>query len=171
MYPPNQQPPINPNGSGSKFGRWWATQSPNKRLGYYGVIFILLIGFLSFLNRIPQRHRKSPEIKIAPVPPTPVPPNSPPSNSAPLSAVSKSRRISKQELGKDYPFTTSEGNISCKNGAVFFTTGSQTYAVNGTAKSLTPYKPIDEIWADDPNIKGAKIDISKVIQIGLELCR
>jgi hypothetical protein len=162
-----QPPPVNPNSSNSKFGRWWATQSPNKRLGYYGVIFILLLGFLSVLNRIPeQRHPKSPEIKI-----TTVPSNTPPPVAVPLADMSSSKRISKQELGKDYPLTVSEGYVSCKSGAVFFSTGGQTYAVNGTAKSLTPHKPIDEIWADDPDIKGAKMDISKVIQIGLELCR
>jgi hypothetical protein len=155
-YPQGQPPPVDPNSFRAKFGRWWAQQSPTKRLIYYGVVFVLVIGFLTVINRLPQRHRRNAEQKSLPAIKV-VPPNS--------------KRISKQELGKDYPFTVTEGDLTCKSGLILFTANGQTYAVNGTAKTPKRYKPIDEIWAEHESIKGAKIDISKVIEMGLELCR
>ncbi|WP_261784177.1 YebY family protein [Curtobacterium sp. TC1] len=45
-----------------------------------------------------------------------------------------------------------------------------TYAANGTAKDRTTAPAIDPIWAADPDVSGLKIDISPVIDAGLELC-
>lgn len=44
------------------------------------------------------------------------------------------------------------------------------YSANGTAKSHTEYPILTPIWAEDPNVKGLKIDISPVIDAGLKLC-
>jgi hypothetical protein len=163
-----EHPPIDPNSFRYKFGRWWAQQSPTKRLIYYGVVFVFVIGSLTILNRLPRWQYRRPG------------PTSPPAIKAvprigdvqPRQEVlSNIKRISKQELGKDYPFTVSEGELTCRNSLVLFTADGQTYAVNGTARTSKRFKPIDEIWAEDPTIKGAKIDTGKVIEIGLELCR
>jgi hypothetical protein len=181
----SQQPPVDPNSFRSKFGRWWAQQSPTRRLVYYGVVFVFVVGTLSILNRMsPQEERRRrgrispPAVKAPPVPVSPpeaVPPSAPVPPSVPVPPVeavtSNIKRISKQELGKDYPFTVSEGDLSCRNNLVLFTANGETYAVNGTARSSRRYKPIDEIWAEHESIKGAKIDLSKVIEMGLELCR
>jgi Protein of unknown function (DUF2511) len=45
------------------------------------------------------------------------------------------------------------------------------YAVNGIATGHYPQLPeIDRIWAPDPKVPGLKIDMSPVINRGLELC-
>jgi hypothetical protein len=84
-------------------------------------------------------------------------------------------KITKQELGGEWAFIVDEGVLACdgKNGvgAVTFTSGGKTYALNGAAKQTNKYEPIDSIWADDPSIKGAKKDIGSIIQRGLKLCR
>jgi hypothetical protein len=175
----SQQPPVDPNSFRSKFGRWWAQQSPTIRLVYYGVVFVFVIGSLSILNRnSPQEQRRRrgpispPAVKAIPPVPAPPPEPIPPVPVPPVEAVpSHIKRISKQEMGKDYPFTVSEGDLTCRNNLVLFTANGETYAVNGSARSSRRYKPIDEIWAEHESIKGAKIDLSKVIEMGLELCR
>lgn len=164
----SQTPPIDPNSFRSKFGRWWATQSPSNRLVYYGVVFVFVIGSLTILNRLPQRQQR----RLGP-PSVPAVKVLPPIETLPQreEMASNSRRISKQEMGEDYPFTVSEGELTCRNKTVLFTADGETYAVNSTARSSRRYKPIDEIWAEDPNDEGAKIDLDKVIEMGLELCR
>jgi hypothetical protein len=95
--------------------------------------------------------------------------------STPASAPEIEGKITKQELGKDWAFTVDDGVLACdgKNGvgAVTFTSGGKTYALNGAAKAGNKYEPVDSIWAEDPSIKGAKINIGSIIQRGLKLCK
>jgi hypothetical protein len=83
-----------------------------------------------------------------------------------------SQEISRQDLGKDWPLTVDSGMLRCEGvGAVTFTADDgTTYAVNGTARGLDQWPDIDRIWADNPDVKGLKIDISPLIQRGLRLC-
>ena len=63
--------------------------------------------------------------------------------------------------------------VSCEqhSGLIFMDPEGMRYAVNGTAIAHYPKLPeIDRIWAPDPKIPGAKINISPVIDRGLELC-
>lgn len=80
--------------------------------------------------------------------------------------------ISKQEFGEDWPLTVDHGTLGCYEtyGIVFTAPDGIEYTVNGTAKSADDLKEIDEIWADDPQIDGAKINIGPLIDRGLELC-
>ncbi len=84
-------------------------------------------------------------------------------------------KITKQEFGAAWAFTVDEGVLSCKGsngiGEVLFTANGKTYAVNGTAKGTKKYLPIDDIWAADPSIAGAKKNISAFIEKGLKLCQ
>jgi hypothetical protein len=95
--------------------------------------------------------------------------------STPAPAPEIEGKITKQDLGNDWAFTVDEGVLGCdgKNGvgAVTFTSGGKTYALNGVAKQTNKYEPIDSIWAEDPSIKGAKKDIGSTIQRGLKLCK
>lgn len=76
------------------------------------------------------------------------------------------------DFGDEWPLTVPYGVVRCDSSSVIFTDpDGNDYAVNGTAQSHHPELPdIDPIWAKDPAVKGLKIDISPVIDKGLELC-
>lgn len=84
-------------------------------------------------------------------------------------------KITKQEYGEAWAFTIDAGILSCKGsngyGEVLFTANGKSYAVNGTAKGTKKYLPIDGIWAEDPEISGAKKNIDIFIEKGLKLCQ
>ena len=84
-------------------------------------------------------------------------------------------KITKQEFGEAWAFTVDEGILSCKGsygiGEVLFMANGKIYAVNGTAKGTKKYLPIDDIWAADPKIAGAKKNIGAFIEKGLKLCQ
>ncbi len=146
-----------------------------------GILFLIILGYM--FDTKPAGMRETVDSFISNLKDTAgLPNNSSPTKSKSSSNSEKQARmmkISKQMLGDEYPFTVSEGILSCNDepNAVLFVVGSTIYAVNGTAKSLKNssgekrYKPIDEIWADNPKIKGTKVDVGKVIELGLELCQ
>jgi hypothetical protein len=78
--------------------------------------------------------------------------------------------ISRQDLGKDWPLTVDSGTLHCERAgldAVTFTADDgTTYAVNGAARGTDEWPDIDQIWADNPDAKGLKIDIGPLIQRG-----
>ena len=84
-------------------------------------------------------------------------------------------KISKQEFGNDWPFTVDEGILACKGsggvGEVVFTANGASYAVNGVAKGTKKYRPIEEVWAENPTVPGTKKNIGPIIERGLKLCR
>jgi len=84
-------------------------------------------------------------------------------------------RITKNELGKDWAFTVESGILECVGenglGELLFINDSKTYAVNGVAISSKKYLPIEDIWAENPSISGTKKSLSKIIELGLKLCK
>jgi hypothetical protein len=84
-------------------------------------------------------------------------------------------KISKQEFGSDWPFTVDEGILACKGSRgvaeVVFTANGLSYAVNGTAKGAKKYRPVEEVWAENPSLPGTKKNLSSIIDRGLKLCR
>ena len=80
--------------------------------------------------------------------------------------------LSRADFGKRWPLTVEAGVVSCEqHSVIFMDPEGKRYAVNGTAMAHYPELPrIDRIWAPDPKIPGAKINISPVIDRGLELC-
>jgi hypothetical protein len=58
--------------------------------------------------------------------------------------------------GRDWPLTVEAGALTCDGaGSVVLTADSGgTYAVNGTARTHTPWPGIDSIWADAPGDLG-----------------
>ena len=92
-------------------------------------------------------------------------------DNSPPSLAANEARMSRAELGDDWPLTTEEGIVSCEGaGEVYFTTNGTHYAVNGLANGLDNAPDIEAIWADDPKMKGLKINIGPIIDRGLELC-
>lgn len=80
--------------------------------------------------------------------------------------------LTRDDFGKDWPLTVNYVVVRCDSQSVIATApDGKDYAVNGTAQSHHPDLPeIDGIWADDPDVDGLKIDISPIIDKGLELC-
>ncbi len=96
-------------------------------------------------------------------------------NTSPTPMQSPDGKISKQELGAEYPFTVNEGVLGCEGkrgtGLVTFTANGKTYAVNKIDAGPKKRSPIDSIWADDPSNPGKKIVITSIIQRGMQLCK
>lgn len=90
--------------------------------------------------------------------------------------ASNEAHMSRAELGAEWPLTVDEGTVSCEGigerlGQVYFTAEGTTYAVNGLAQGASDGPDIDQIWADDPEMDGLKINIGPIIDRGLDLCR
>lgn len=88
----------------------------------------------------------------------------------------RTARLSESDVPKgEWPLTVSEGVVRCEGsggiGAVIFRTpGGDDYGVNGTALSRGAAK-LEPIWKKDPDIPGARINISPVLDRGLKLCK
>lgn len=83
--------------------------------------------------------------------------------------------ISETDFGTKWPFTVASGELRCDNGAVSFTVNGWVHGVNGLAKSRykkdANYQDIATILKENPDIPGATMDTSPIIQKGLELCK
>ncbi len=89
--------------------------------------------------------------------------------------------ISRVIYGDKWPLVVEDGVLSCTpdgNGfnIVTFTTGQQTYALNGTAKAKkrmaqNGWLPIDDIRVPSKDTKGAwEYDPLPLVRLGLDLC-
>lgn len=82
--------------------------------------------------------------------------------------------VSRATFGERWPLTVEEGVLACRGsggvGAVTFTAGNTTYAVNGIAVQDGTFTDIKAIWADNPDVAGLKKDIGPLIERGLALC-
>jgi|SRR6267143_4487554 len=93
-------------------------------------------------------------------------------------AIAGTATIRAADYGDRWPFTVSEGIIECTPfreslHVLTFTSGGQTYGLNGTARNLAREKgnaEITVIWKDDPKNGGAKINIGPIIDKALSLC-
>lgn len=99
----------------------------------------------------------------------------PPSATLPPSATPRPRGyVHQDDYGDDWPFTVEDGIVACERGSmVVFRTGGRTYAVNGTARGFKEeagYLDFEEIWRDDPTGMLPKVNISPIIDMGLDLC-
>ena len=87
-----------------------------------------------------------------------------------------SNEVSRASMGDAWPLTVDSGFLNCEGsngyGGVFFTSSDGIrYFVNGVAKQMGEHaEDIRDIWADDPNIPGAKKDIGPLIDRGTAMC-
>lgn len=88
-------------------------------------------------------------------------------------------RITRTDLGKEWPLTVNYGVVACQGKtadgqpltiATFTGPDGTVYALNGTAKSHTDAAAIDPIWAPNPDVAGLKIGIGPLIDRALTLC-
>ncbi len=86
--------------------------------------------------------------------------------------------ISAEEYGTDWPFTIQSGTLNCisnniqgyKKHYVSISQNGNTWAVNGSAMGVGTYRPLEEIWKNNPDSPGAKIPVGDIIKRGLALC-
>ena len=111
----------------------------------------------------------TPESTPAPVATSPEPSEPEPQLIQTSDSSSKSVVVTADEYGDKWPLTVSEARVTLidKYVAVLYAEG-ETYALNGTAQSRG-YAPINPIWRDNPEIPGAKVSISPLIQLALSL--
>ena len=85
-------------------------------------------------------------------------------------ASAGSREVTRADLGEEWPLTVDAGTLECSRGLIYtFTADGKTWAVNGTA-AARGYADIEPIWAPNPNIPEAKIDIGPLIDLAKSLC-
>ncbi|WP_438455303.1 DUF2511 domain-containing protein [Vreelandella venusta] len=78
--------------------------------------------------------------------------------------------ITSEEFGDKWPFTVDEGRIECREaGALVFVHGDFEYQLNGIA-TQQGYTSINSIWRWNPDIPGARISITPIIQRAQSLC-
>lgn len=87
--------------------------------------------------------------------------------------------VSEDTFDEEWPLTVPGGVVACEEteaGGIdldlvtFTDVDGNEYAVNGSAGAQTDAPPIDDIWADDPDIDGLKISIGPLIDAGLAVC-
>lgn len=93
-------------------------------------------------------------------------------------AQSAGLSISRNEYGDNWPYTIPEGILNCevrmaggyKKLDVTLTYNGETYAINGSARGSAKYRPLEEIWKDDPRYPGSKVPDPGIVQRGTALC-
>lgn len=86
--------------------------------------------------------------------------------------------ISSEEYGNDWPFTIPSGTLNCVSNNVqgyqkyyvSISNDGNTWAVNGSARGKDTYRPIEEIWRNNPDSPGSKISANNIIKRGQALC-
>jgi hypothetical protein len=87
--------------------------------------------------------------------------------------------VTRVQYGDRWPYTIPGGVLACttrfaggyEKKDVTITHAGRTYAVNGTARGSSMFRPLDEIWRDNPNLPGTKIPDPGLIAKGLSLCK
>jgi hypothetical protein len=79
-----------------------------------------------------------------------------------------SKRLSAIDYGPEWPLEgVTSGNVKCVDGSyVVFEAGSVTYAVNGSARSVSR----DRGWEKIDKVQIPGKDISPILEAGLSLC-
>lgn len=91
---------------------------------------------------------------------------------SPIALAAPPKLVSSEEFGADWPFTTEEMHLQCLPGNAVVVTDPETgrmYGVNGAANGKAKQlglEPLGQIWADNENIAGAKVDLGAFIERG-----
>jgi hypothetical protein len=91
-----------------------------------------------------------------------------------LAAFAGERVVTKSDLGAEWPLTVESGTLRCRPfmsnlHILTIEVGGTVYAVNGTAIGQG-YADIEPIWAPNPKIPEAKINIGRLIDLAKSLC-
>lgn len=87
--------------------------------------------------------------------------------------------INRATFNGNWPFNTEQGVVGCKDNAIYFISGRDTYALTGFSRAYSdrkhlnwiPLTPEQNFWLANPEIPGTKISVSNVISAGELLCK
>jgi len=143
-----------------------------------GSAIVILAGLVIFLFATnPKEHAAPPEpVQSAPTAPAtalPEPRAIDPSNRrgpAPLvpQRLSNTYRVSRSELGKQWPFRVADGVLECRKGALLFTSNGSTYSLQGTALGYPNVEPVLKKIPPPPNRGGPSLAL--MVYLAGELC-
>lgn len=86
--------------------------------------------------------------------------------------------VRQDDFGAAWPFTVPDGVLTCvghgKRHAIIFEAGGIRYGVNGTAQGAGTAAKLNlqnvrQIWRDDPEIPGAKVNMGPILERGRAL--
>ena len=82
-----------------------------------------------------------------------------------------SKVVKSTDYGSKWPLNVDSAKLHCKHGAVWVEVRGRKYGVNGWAKTLLASRgftcfDLENIWKDDPNFDGLKINIYPLIRDG-----
>ena len=87
--------------------------------------------------------------------------------------------LHRDDYGAEWPLTVDEATLGCYGGselpAPYFEVDSVRYPMTGWAETILSQRgfeirPLQRIWRDDPEVRGAKVNIGPWIDRGSELC-
>lgn len=86
--------------------------------------------------------------------------------------------ITRATFSGSWPFATEQGVIGCKDNAIYFIAGNDTYALTGFSRGYSdrknlgwiPLTPQENFWRSNPDIPGTKISVGNIISAGEKLC-
>ena len=94
----------------------------------------------------------------------------------------KRQVVTRAEFGADWPLTVDGGTLRCKFPdserpqlhALLIEVGGDSYALNGVARTHAArngWRDVKAVWRDNPQIPGAKVAITPLIERASVLCR
>ena len=92
----------------------------------------------------------------------------------PMPSLATSTPVSREMMKDQWPFSITAGVLGCEGQSVTLRANGHTYAINGSAKTQGKklgWRDVREIWKDNPEIPGTKMDIGPMINKGLLLCK
>lgn len=92
-----------------------------------------------------------------------------------LAASAGERVVKRSDLGTEWPLNVETGTLRCRPfmsnlHILTIEANGKVWAVNGTAKGQG-YADIEPIWAPNPKIPEARINIGPLIELAKSLCR
>ena len=59
----------------------------------------------------------------------------------------------------EWPLTVPDGILTCDPPDGWFEVGDRSFAINGAAQNRPGVEPLEEIWLENPEVPGARINI------------
>ena len=78
--------------------------------------------------------------------------------------------VTSEAYGAAWPLTVDEAVLRCDEAAVTLDAEGTTYALNAAAQERHLGVALKPIWAPNPDVDGARMNIGQLIQHGLRLC-
>lgn len=81
-------------------------------------------------------------------------------------------KLTRSQYGAKWPLTVDSCEVECVGKArmLVMHANGKTYAINGSAHDMGGYPFFDEIWRDDPEVRGIKVSSGPLLDAARQLC-